>query len=105
MIVWLDNPDQRPRMVDSSLFTLAAFSDGYVMGADQPLAGRQGLVLQECARDTGNVYKRVAHLRRGIREKPHTGQTRIEFENAQLKRGWKGVEEVFETENRTVILI
>lgn len=103
LIVWLDDPDQRHRMIDGSQFTLAAFCDGYMMGSDQP--ARQGLVLQEFAKGTGKVYRRVAHFRLGAREKPKEGQTLDEFESAQVRRGWKEVREVFETENRSLVLV
>lgn len=107
LIVWLDDPDQQDRMVDGSLFTLAAFCDGYVMGdhGNQSIPGRQGLVLQECRKGNDNVYKRVAHFRLGVRERPDTGQTLADFEKAQIRRGWKEVKEVFESENRTLVLI
>lgn len=103
LIVWLDDPDQRHRMIDGSRFTLAAFCDGYMMGSDQP--ARQGLVLQEFVEGTGKVYRRVAHFRLGALEKPRAGQTLDDFESAEVRRGWKEVREVFSTENRTLVLV
>lgn len=103
LIIWLDDPDQRHRMIDGSQFTLAAFCDGYMVGSDQP--ARQGLVLKEFIEGTEKVYRRVAHFRLGAREKPKAGQTLVEFENAQIRRGWKEVKEVFEMENRTLVLV
>ncbi|KAJ4385432.1 hypothetical protein N0V93_009860 [Gnomoniopsis smithogilvyi] len=102
-IVWLDDPDQRHNMIDGSHFTLAAFCDGYMVGSDQP--ARQGLVLQEIVECSRTVYRRVAHFRLGAREKPKAGQTLAEFESAQIRRGWKEVKEIFETENRTLVLV
>lgn len=103
LIVWLDDPDQRYKMIDGTRFTLAAFCDGYMVGPDQP--ARQGLVLQECMKEAKKVYKRIGHFRLGAREKPQSGQTLVEFEGAQMRRGWKEVKEVFEIEKRTLNLV
>lgn len=103
LIVWLDDPDQRRKMIDGTQFTLAAFCDGYMVGSDQP--ARQGLVLQEFVEGAEKVYRRIAHFRLGTREKPKAGRTLVEFESAQIRRGWKEVKEVFEIENRTLVLV
>ncbi|KAM0123307.1 hypothetical protein ACHAP3_011235 [Botrytis cinerea] len=103
LIVWLDDPDQRHRIIDGTKFTLAAFCDGYMVGSDQP--ARQGLVLQEFVEGTEKLFRRIGHFRLGARDKPQAGQTLADFESAQIRRGWKEVKEVFEIENRTLVLV